>query len=257
MMHLDPHHSGHNNPTFRENARFMAHLAEVTSMREMGPKRKRDLDLQEKHARKIWAEAEVNIIPDANKSWEVICKRIDWVHGLYQLAGDDHLHHHQVSSWDPAWERMPFAGCTRGMHYEPLFGDHSPFRKEEFNPYREVHFGMHLREHFFAFRSERFMEAVHAYFKEDDWMWKDNHYGAGFEPYIWQNYYDPNEDLDWPFAFEGKDMVWDIMEPRWYAMGGKPLTWCTHSNGMWCQETSTSHYAFREYQPMDPKELPF
>lgn len=256
MMHLDPGHLHNNTPTFKENARFMAHLAEVTSQRDMGPKRKRDLDLEGNYARDAWHAAKSNFIPDESKSWVVLCKRIDWVHGLYQLAGDEHLHEQQVSSWDPEWERMPFAGCVKGLRYEPLFGDHSPFRKDEFNPYRAVHFGMHLREHLFAFQSERFMQAVHAYFKEDDWMWKDNHYGAGFEPYIWMNYYDANEDLDWPFGFEGEDKVWDLMQPRWYAEGGRPLTWCTHSNGMWCEENSTSQYAFSELGTVDFENRP-
>ena len=258
MMHLDPRPLNPEDLTFQENARLMSYIREVLEEREHGAKKQRDLDVQEERARDIWYQAKTNFIPEEGKDYEVVCRRMDWFHGLYQLSGEEHVCHHQVSSWDPAWEQRPFPNCAEGMQYEPLFGDHSPYRKDQFSPYREVHFGMLFREHVFAFRSKRFMDAVRAYYAEEDWMWRNNEMGQGIEQYIWKNYFDPEEDLLWPFGFEEGDAYFDVLEPRWYGMGGRPLTWCTYSIGMWCSESSTCHYGFREFKPGNGlHDLPF
>ena len=259
MMHLDPRPLNPEDLTYQENARLMAHIREVAQEREMGPKKQRDLDCEERRAEEIWTSARTNFIPDPEVEYEVVCRRMDWYHGLFQLAGQEHFHYQQVSSWDPSWERMPFAGCTMGLHYEPLYGDHSPFRKEEFNTYRHVHFGMLYRQHTYAFRSKLFMDAVHAYYAQEDWMWNNNYRGEGLESFIWSNYFDPEEHRDWPFVSEEGDYVADVLSPRWFAMGGKPLTWCTYSHGMWCPESSTAYYGFREVKPgrKTLSELPF
>ena len=60
------------------------------------------------------------------------------------------------------------------------------------------------------------------------------------------------------FQLEQGDEFFEILGPRWYAMGGKPLTWCTYSSGTYCEETSTAHYGFREYAVGDGfADLPF
>ncbi len=140
MMHLDPRPMNPDELSFQDEARLMAYLREVASEREFGPKKQRDLDFQERRASDIWHSARFDFIPDRDKEYEVVCKRMDWFHGLYQLAGEEHVHRSQVSSWDSDWEKVPFPGCKHDMEYEPMYGDHSPFRKEEFNGYRHVHF---------------------------------------------------------------------------------------------------------------------
>ena len=78
-------------------------------------------------------------------------------------------------------------------------------------------------------------------------MWDNNQRGQGIETFIWDKYFDPDRDLFWPFQLEQGDEFFEIFGPRWYAMGGKPLTWCTYSTGMFCEESSTAHYGFREW----------
>ena len=258
MMHLDPRPMNPDELSFQDEARLMAYLREVASEREFGPKKQRDLDFEERRASDIWHSARFNFFPDRDKEYEVVCKRMDWFHGLYQLAGEEHVHRSQVASWDPNWEKVPFPGCQHAMEYEPMYGDHSPFRKEEFNGYRHVHFGMMFRERIFSFRSRQFMEAVHEYYAREDWMWNNNQRGQGIETFIWNEYFDPERDLFWPFQLEQGDEFFEIFGPRWYAMGGKPLTWCTYSTGMFCEESSTAHYGFREWTAEETiTELPF
>ena len=162
MMQLDPRPLKPGDLTFQENARLMAHIAELTQGRDLGPKAIADLDEKEERAMRMWMYAEYKIVPDPDRDYEVVCHRTDWYHALYQLAGDDHLFDMQVSSWDPDWERMPFPGAVKHMHYGPLYGDHSPFRKDEFNRYRQTCVGMVCKHQMYAFKSDRFMEAVKA-----------------------------------------------------------------------------------------------
>ena len=117
---------------------------------------------------------------------------------------------------------------------------------------------MMFRERIFSFRSRQFMEAVHEYYAREDWMWDNNQRGQGIETFIWNKYFDPDRDLFWPFQLEQGDEFFEIFGPRWYAMGGKPLTWCTYSTGMFCEESSTAHYGFREWAGEETlTELPF
>ena len=228
MMHLDPRPMNHDELSFQDEA-LMAYLREVASEREFGPKKQRDLDFEERRASDIWHSARFDFIPDPDKEYEVVCKRMDWYRPLPArrrgacppLAGG------QLGS---GLGEGAVPGCQHGMEYEPMYGDHSPFRKEEFNRYRHVHFGMIFRERMFSFRSRQFMEAVHEYYRQDDWMWNNNQRGQSIETYIWNEYFDPDRDLYWPFQLEQGDEFFEILGPRWYAMGGKPLTWCTYSD---------------------------
>ena len=86
MMHLDPRPMNHDELSFQDEARLMAYLREVASEREFGSKKRRDLDFEERRASDIWHSARFDFIPDPDKEYEVVCKRMDWYHGLYQLA---------------------------------------------------------------------------------------------------------------------------------------------------------------------------
>jgi hypothetical protein len=76
----------HDELSFQDEARLMAYLREVASEREFGSKKQRDLDFEERRASDIWHSARFDFIPDPDKEYEVVCKRMDWYHGLYQLA---------------------------------------------------------------------------------------------------------------------------------------------------------------------------
>ena len=81
-------------------------------------------------------------------------------------------------------------------------------------------------------------------------MWRNNEDGKGIEAFIWSRYYDPNRHLDqlWPFDAEEGDAYFGLSGPRWYANGGRLLTWCTHSSGHYLQYSSSVEYGFRELE---------
>ena len=250
MMKLDPRPLKPGDLTYQENARLMAHIAELTQGRDLGPKAIADLDEKEERAMRMWMYAEYKIVPDPNRDYEVVCHRSDWYHALYQLAGDDHLFDMQVSSWDPDWERMPFPGAVKHMHYGPLHGDHSPFRKDEFNRYRQTCVGMVCKHQMYAFKSDRFMEAVHAYYAQDDWMWNENGSSQDLEAFVADHWCE--EGVPMPFSpFDGLDEVHEIIRPRWVNGLGDAVSWCTYSDGMWSPYNTTARYGYRSHYPGD------
>ena len=58
MMHLDPRPLNPQDLSFQENARLMAHIAELTQGRDLGPKAVADLDERERRAMRVWQYAE-------------------------------------------------------------------------------------------------------------------------------------------------------------------------------------------------------
>ena len=110
-MHLDPRPLKPGDLTYQENARLMAHIAELSQGRDLGPKAIADLDEKEERAMRVWQYAEYKTVPDPDRDYEVVCHRSDWYHALYQLAGDDHLFDMQVSIGTCSHSKIWYMAC--------------------------------------------------------------------------------------------------------------------------------------------------
>ena len=110
--------------------------------------------------------------------------------------------------------------------------------------------GMVCKRQMYAFKSDRFMEAVHAYYAQDDWMWKENGSGQDLEAFVADHWCE--EGVPMPFApFDGLDEVHEIIRPRWVNGLQEPVSWCTYSAGLGSPCNTTAMYGFRSHYPGD------
>ena len=126
-MHLDPRPVNPDDLSFQDEARLMAYLREVASEREFGLKKQRDLDFEERRA-STSGTAPGSISSVSRQGIRGRVQRMDWYHGLYQLAGEDHVHRWQVAS-DPDWEKVPFPDVNTGWSTSRCTGTTARFAR--------------------------------------------------------------------------------------------------------------------------------